>query len=118
MDTNDIFNPSDDELLSRFFEAQRPDITDNGFSADVMRRLPRRARCMNKIWSAICAVMAAVIFLVFDGVDQLRELFGRFIGDAVGYVASFDLGNFSPVMMALAILVFLVIGINNLVSAR
>lgn len=118
METPNNINYNDDELLTQFFADHKPQPADNGFSAGVMRRLPQRKRRMNQIWSALCAAMAVALFLVFDGVDQLRELFWRFLGDVAGYMASFDLSNVSPVMMALAALVLLVIGVGSQLSSR
>ena len=43
-----------DELLVRkFFDENNVELPDNGFSNRVMRRLPDRARRLNRIWTGI-----------------------------------------------------------------
>ena len=118
MDTDNKNQMSDDELLSQFFSAHMSQPQDNGFSERVMRQLPQRARRMNRIWSGICALLAAALFLLLDGVDQLRVVGSRFVGDAVGYVASFDISALSVVMIVVAFIVLLSVFLSNLLPTR
>ena len=47
-----------DELLVRkFFEENKIEIPDAGFSRRVMRRLPDRTRRLNRNWTAICVAV-------------------------------------------------------------
>ena len=45
--------------MQQFFNQQRFDVEDNGFSHRVMRMLPDRARRLNRLWTAVCTVVAA-----------------------------------------------------------
>jgi TRAP-type C4-dicarboxylate transport system permease small subunit len=68
---------SDDELLNQFFEEQRQDIADNGFSEQVMKQLPQRVRRLSRIWSLFCIAVATLAFFLFDG----WQYFLQFIKD-------------------------------------
>lgn len=118
MNTDNPIHKTDDELLEQFFAANMPQPQDDGFSQNVMRQLPQRARKMNRIWSFACALLAAAIFLLFDGIEQLRVLVWRMLGDAAGYVASIDFSVLSPVMIVLAAVVLLVVGLSNLLPTQ
>ena len=44
-----------DILLNKLFEeAAKTEIADNGFTRQVMRRLPSRAERYNHIWTGVC----------------------------------------------------------------
>jgi hypothetical protein len=94
---NDI--RSDDELLMRFFDATRQDIPDDGFSNRVMRRIPQRARWMNRIWTAVCVALGVTIFLLFDGVGELRVIAGKMAGDALGFLSSIGSTGVTPAVL-------------------
>ncbi len=54
-------------LLQQFFNQQRFDVEDNGFSHRVMRMLPDRARRLNRLWTAVCTVVAVAFFVAGRG---------------------------------------------------
>lgn len=79
---------TDEELLASFFTAQKAEIPDNGFSARVMRRLPRHARRLNQIWTTFCFAIAMALFLLFDGIAELRHVASDIIADITTTLAS------------------------------
>lgn len=60
---------ADKELLEQFFcEARGLKLEDNGFSKRVMEQIPRTdTSTLGIMWTAFCIVVAAVLFVVFDG---------------------------------------------------
>lgn len=63
-----------DELLVRkFFEENKIEIPDAGFSRRVMRRLPDRTRRLNRIWTAICVAVGVVMCVNSIGCHRFRR---------------------------------------------
>lgn len=55
-----------DILLDQLFaEAAKTEIADNGFTRQVMRRLPSRAERYSRIWTIICTVIAVALLTYF-----------------------------------------------------
>ncbi|NDV58699.1 DUF5056 domain-containing protein [Bacteroides sp. 519] len=69
----------DDKLLTQFFDEQKQNIADNGFSTRVMRGLPNRSSKLYSIIVSFVAVLSVILFFVFDGIhailSTLREVF-------------------------------------------
>lgn len=69
----------DDKTISQFFQAEKKEVKDNGFSRRVMRNLPDRGEKLSKMWAAFCMITGIVLFFLFDGLDAilniLREAF-------------------------------------------
>ena len=107
---------SDDELLKHFMDASRLDIEDNGFSDRVMRHLPQRARCMNRIWTAVCCIAAIAVFVLYDGFAELRALTWRMAGDMSGYLASIDLSAMSLTTALSSLAVLALVGLYNVLA--
>lgn len=70
---------NDDKLLVAFFDENRQEIPDNGFTRRVMRHLPDRTRRISQLWVTFCFTLALVLFFAFDGLQlvlgTLRETF-------------------------------------------
>ena len=45
---------NDDKLLVAFFDENRQEIPDNGFTRRVMRHLPDRTRRISQLWVTFC----------------------------------------------------------------
>ena len=68
--------PEEEQLLGQFFAEHQLEVEDRGFTNRVMRRLPDRSVCLNRIWTAICSVAVAVLFFLTKGwVSILGEQF-------------------------------------------
>lgn len=69
----------DDILLKQFFNENRQEIADNGFTERVMKRLPGRANRLANILMAVGVILAVILFFVLDGLgailSTLREVF-------------------------------------------
>lgn len=69
-----------DELLVRkFFEENKVELADDGFSQRVMRRLPDRTRRLSRIWTAVCTLAGILMCVVFNWIDVLVGIFNDFI---------------------------------------
>lgn len=117
MDYNDK-TKTDDELLMQFFGENRPDIADDGFSERVMRQLPRRAQRLERAWTTVCFAAAMALFLVFDGVAELRTLASNLMGDAAGYLSSVDLGGLQPLTLLASAVLLGMVSLYNLLSTQ
>ena len=53
---------NDDKLLVAFFDENRQEIPDNGFTRRVMRHLPDRTRRISQLWVTFCFTLALVLF--------------------------------------------------------
>jgi len=69
----------DDILLKQFFNENRQEIADNGFTQRVMKRLPGRANRLANMLTAVGVILAVIMFFVLDGlgaiIGTLREVF-------------------------------------------
>ncbi len=110
-------NHQDDLLIAQFFQENRQEIEDNGFSEQVMRKIPNRHVVQNRIWRWICSVIGVAFFLIIDGVDSLRQALGNIMGDAIGVIASVDVTWTTPLFVVVAVTtILMVIGFNVLSS--
>lgn len=63
-----------DLLLQQFFsEAARQQLADDGFSHRVMKRLPSRTNWFVRIWTTVCVVVGAILFVVFRGWELVAD---------------------------------------------
>lgn len=100
----------DDELLRQFFAQHTFELADNGFTQQVMRKLPRRLVNLNRIWVVFCCLLGVVFLLMSNALNQLRMVFSNFVGDINGWIASIELGIQTPIMVYLTILTFVILG--------
>ena len=66
-------NNTDDQLINKFMQANKREVTDNGFSRRVMRRLPMRAKVVSDVLTYIGIVVSCVLFIVFDGANLIYD---------------------------------------------
>ena len=105
---------SDDELLAMFFEENRQEIEDNGFSHHVMKQLPSRSIRLRRIWTAVCTVVGIAFFFLADGIGQLKLVLFNATGNFVGFLSSIDLQGLSPLMIAATIGLLMFLGAWNI----
>ncbi|MDD7258357.1 MAG: DUF5056 domain-containing protein [Prevotellaceae bacterium] len=96
-----------DDFVARFFEENRQDIKDNGFSRRVMSRLPRSANKLNRIWTVFCIAMG-VAFLVYSKAWTI--LSGNMRGIWTDIITSDSLFNNNPIMIYYSLLVLAFMG--------
>ena len=68
--------PEEEQLIGRFFAENTVELQDCGFTNRVMRRLPDRSVCLNRIWTAICLVAAVAVFILTKGWISLLHRYG------------------------------------------
>ena len=56
------------------------------------------------------------LFLLFDGIDELRVLATNFMGDVAGYLVSIDLSGFSPLLLLASLLVLGMVSVYHALS--
>ena len=75
---------NDDLLLQQFFsDAAQQTIADDGFTERVMQRLPQTShvtshvstKLFNRLWTAFCILVFAVLFMIFNGWELLTIQF-------------------------------------------
>ena len=101
---------NDEQMLIRFFEENRLEIEDNGFTERVVRQLPTRAVKLNRIWTLICWVVGISFFFIMDGVGQLQRVVLQLIHAVAGMFASVDLSIYSFILVI--ILIFTMISVK------
>lgn len=69
-----MMDDRDELLVSKFFDENKIDVADNGFSRRVTRRLPDRERRLNRIWTAVCLALGAVLAVLFDWLGALVDV--------------------------------------------
>lgn len=92
----------DEQLLQMFFDANRQDIADDGFSDDVMRQLPAPRTRPFVVWRGLCLTAGLLLFFCCGGVGALRSFAVNFLVDVVTCILSVDVSTFSPMMALLA----------------
>lgn len=65
-------NLDDDRLITKFLTENAAPIEDDGFTRQVMRRLPSRAVRMSRLWTGFCAAALAVVLVRTDCLAWLR----------------------------------------------
>ncbi|WP_321478385.1 DUF5056 domain-containing protein [uncultured Bacteroides sp.] len=93
----------DDMLLNQFFNTQKKEIEDNGFSRRVMRKLPNRTKYLSKLWVSFCTALALILFFTMNGLqlmtNALREIFTSLIQHGIE--------NLDPKSLLIAVVVIL-----------
>ncbi len=105
---------NDEQLLMRFFDEQRQDIADNGFTQQVMRHLPARTMRINRWWTVLCWAIGIAFFFLVDGVGQLRQVASSLFSDVLSVFSSINLPFLNIVIVSIVLLVFLTIEVYRL----
>ena len=104
---------SDDELVAMFFEENRQEIEDNGFSGQVMHSLPSQSIWLRRAWSLVCWVVGIAFFFFADGIGLLKRVLFNATGNFIGFLSSIDFQSISPLMILVAIgLLMLIVAWN------
>ena len=104
---------SDDELVAMFFEENRQEIEDNGFSHHVMKQLPSQSIWLRRAWSLVCWVVGIAFFFFADGIGLLKRVLFNATGNFIGFLSSIDFQGLSPLMIIVAIgLLMLIVAWN------
>jgi hypothetical protein len=98
-------NMTDEELVMQFFESNRIEIDDDGFSKRVMSQLPSRSVRLNRIWTAACWIIGIAVFFLCNGWKQLGVLISNAYGNLVGAMSSMQLITVSPAIIWLSLMI-------------
>ena len=96
---------TDDELVMMFFEENRVELPDDGFSKRVMKQLPTRSVRLNRIWTAACWLVGIVAFFLCNGWKQLVVLAGNAYGNLVGALSSMEIFTVSPAIIWVSLMI-------------
>ena len=72
-DKDNILSNEEERALEEFFASRRQTIADDGFSKQVMRKLPRNAIWLNRLWTSMWLVAITVMLLTEEGLKQLSS---------------------------------------------
>lgn len=72
-DKDNILSNEEERALEEFFASRRQTIADDGFSKQVMRKLPRNAIWLNRLWTSMWLVAITVTLLTEEGLKQLAS---------------------------------------------
>ena len=104
-----------ERLLNHLFEQHRPTepLADNGFTRQVMNRLPPRLPLWARLWTPCCALLTLALFLYLRGFQQiwqaLREIF-------VTQTSQIQPANLDPKVYLIGLAVIMALGYSKLVS--
>ncbi|MDD2525428.1 MAG: DUF5056 domain-containing protein [Bacteroidales bacterium] len=69
-----MVHDSDDQLIRNYLKQTEKKLSDEGFSARVMRHLPGRAECFVQVWTLLCVVSGVFLFVSIDGCQLVANL--------------------------------------------
>lgn len=68
---NFMISNEEENMLEEFFASRKQTIADDGFSREVMRKLPRGAIWLNRLWTTLWLVAIVIMFVTENGLSQL-----------------------------------------------
>ncbi len=103
---------TDDKLIKSFFENNRKEIKDQGFTQKVIKQLPKKPNLLGKIIIIIATLVALIFFIAYDGflgvIYLLRDLYVFLAQNTTIYS--------DPKTIIIAILVLCILGIRKVFS--
>ena len=102
----------DDKMLKQFFNDNKNEVQDNGFSERVMSHLPGKAQRLAKLWTLISFLLAITLFVILDGFQIIAGILRNVFVSLVQNGAE----NVDPKSLLIALIVLVVIGIRKACS--
>lgn len=99
-----ILQPSDEEIVGKFFAGQTFELPDQGFTSRVMHRLPDSSLRLNRIWTAACAAALVAVFILTKGWETLSGTFYGLFADTVTSVSQLSLASAFATVVTLSAL--------------
>lgn len=110
---------NDDKLLIQFFEENRQEIEDRGFSRRVMRQVPKHSLWFNRLWTAFWSLAGATLFIHADGFKWFKTFFTNLSGDLSGtFVSLYTSATISPLYVYIGIMTLVIVGCYNIVTSE
>lgn len=100
----------DDKALHAFFQNEKKEIEDNGFSRRVMNNLPDREHRLSTIWVGFCSMVGVVLFFVFNGFEAILNILRVGLNGALKQ----GIANLHPTTILIAAIVLIGLGIKEL----
>lgn len=98
-------NNTDDQLINKFMQANKREITDNGFSRRVMHRLPIRSKVVSDILTAIGIVLSCLLFYLFDGARLIYDaVVPIFQESSIRLIENLNFQTLIPILVVMAYL--------------
>jgi TRAP-type C4-dicarboxylate transport system permease small subunit len=104
----------DELLIDKFFAEQKQSVEDDGFSKNVMRKLPSKASRYSRIWSTICILGALALFVYCHGFKLIMNSIDVMLRTAPTH----DFFSCTPLTAAIAVIVLAGVGIYRLVTSQ
>ncbi|WP_321438364.1 DUF5056 domain-containing protein [uncultured Bacteroides sp.] len=103
-----------DKIVTNFFQKEKKEVEDNGFSRRVMRNLPDRGQRLSTIWAMFCTIIGIILFFVFDGLEAILNLLREvFYGAMQTGLAHIDLKS-----LLIAAIVIISLGVKKICSTE
>lgn len=103
---------NNDKLLRDFFQENKQEIADKGFSRRVMHHLPDHRNRLSRIWTALMMLIGTVLFIGLGGLEAvwntLREVFISMLQQQATQL--------DPKSLIIATVVLLFLGTKKLIS--
>jgi hypothetical protein len=96
----------DEKLIAQFFDDNKIEIADDGFSRRVMCRI-QSSLLYERIWTALCVVAGIIFFIVADCMDTIKTLFYSLLGNMQGFAASFHFTPATPIFIYIIALILM-----------
>lgn len=104
-----VMTEIDDKMISQFFQNEKKEINDNGFSNRVMRHLPNRVDKLSNMWAAFCTAVAIILFFVFNGLEAILNILREaYSGTMQSSIAHLDLKS-----LLIAAIVLISLGVKK-----
>ena len=102
----------DDKMLKQFFNDNKNEVEDNGFSERVMSHLPGKAQRLAKLSTLISFLLAITLFVILEGFQIIAGILRNVFVSLVQNGAE----NVDPKSLLIALIVLVVIGIRKACS--
>lgn len=100
----------DDKLIRSFFNENKKEIEDNGFSNRVIKSLPRRRSLTASVVAIALTIIALILFIVYDGFLGIIYLFRDLF---INFAQNGSL-NIDPSSIVIAVVVLSVLAIRKI----
>lgn len=109
---------NDDLLVKAFFESNKqPEITDDGFSEQVMRQLPQSRKLRaERVWTFVCCIAGIALFLALNGLERLKDIVFNFIANAIGGIVYMESAPISLTTEGIAVVTIMAVAFYNFVE--
>ncbi len=102
----------DDKSLNLFFQKEKQEVKDNGFSRRVMHNLPNRSRKLSNIWVTFCVLAGIFLFFLFNGLEAILNL----LREAFNGAMQTGTAHIEPRSMLIVVIVLVGLAIQKICS--